>query len=101
MSPQAAAALGEIMRYSVEAGWAASGGIAGITVGGKTGSAEVVVEQNPHAVYIGYAEHDGRAIAVTMVKEFAGSGSAQAAPAARDVIQAWIDASARQAVNQE
>ncbi|MGE3961537.1 MAG: FtsW/RodA/SpoVE family cell cycle protein [Dehalococcoidia bacterium] len=89
LSPGAAADLEEMMRYSVEAGWASTVAIPGLEVGGKTGSAEVIVEENPHALFIAWAEQDGRAIAVAVIKEFAGSGSQQAGPAARAVIDAW------------
>lgn len=92
LSPEAAADLAAMMRYSVGAGWASTVAIEGVTVGGKTGSAEVIVEENPHALFIAYAEHDGQAIAVAVVKEFAGSGSQQGGPAARAVIQAWLEA---------
>ena len=89
LSPRTAAYLEEMMRYSVEAGWAATVAIPGLDMGGKTGSAEVVVEENPHALFIAWAEQDGHAIAVAVIKEFAGSGSQQAGPAAKAVIEAW------------
>jgi len=95
LSPGPAEDLAAMMRYSVEAGWAATVAISGVDnleLGGKTGSAEVVVEENPHALFIGYAEHQGRAIAVAVVKEFAGSGSQQAGPAVKAVIEAWLAA---------
>lgn len=93
LSPQAAADLAEMMRASVDTGWAQTAAISGVAVGGKTGSAEVVVEENPHALFIAYAEDDGPdggAIAVAVIKEFAGSGSQQAGPAAKAVIEAWL-----------
>jgi len=89
LSPKAAADLEAMMRYSVEAGWAGTVAIPGLDMGGKTGSAEVVVEENPHALFIAWAEQDGHAIAVAVIKEFAGSGSQQAGPAAKAVIEAW------------
>jgi len=92
LSPGVAADLAEMMRYSVEAGWAATVAIGGVEVGGKTGSAEVIVEENPHALFIAYAEHEGRALAVAVVKESAGSGSQQAGPAVKAVIEAWLAA---------
>ncbi len=92
LSPAAAADLAAMMRYSVDAGWASTVAIEGVTVGGKTGSAEVIVEENPHALFIAYAEHEGRAIAVAAIKEFAGSGSQQAGPVAKAVIEAWLAA---------
>ncbi len=89
LPPAAATDLEEMMRYSVEAGWAATVAVPGLDIGGKTGSAEIVVEENPHALFVAWAQHDGEAIAVAVIKEFAGSGSQQAGPAARAVIQAW------------
>ena len=92
LSPSAAADLAAMMRYSVQAGWASTVAIEGVEIGGKTGSAEVVVEENPHALFIAYAEHEGHTIAVAAIKEFAGSGSQQTGPVVKAVIEAWLAA---------
>jgi peptidoglycan glycosyltransferase len=61
----------------------------GVKVAAKTGTA-----QNPqgkaHAWYIAFAPADDPTIAVAVVVENAGAGSAVAAPIARDVIAAWL-----------
>ncbi len=90
LSPATARDLAEIMGYSVEAGWASTAAVPGVRVGGKTGSAEVVTEEQPHALFIAFAPVDAPEIAVVVIKEYAGSGSQQAGPVARSIIEAWL-----------
>ncbi len=90
VSPETAWAMREVMRHSVDVGWASTAAISGVAVGGKTGSAEVVVEESPHALFIAFAPVDEPGIAVVVLKERAGSGSQQAGPVARAIIEAWI-----------
>jgi len=63
--------------------------IDGITVAGKTGTA-----QNPHgqdhAIFIGFAPYDNPKIAVACVVENAGYGATHAAPIVKNVIQAYL-----------
>ncbi len=90
MSPATAKAVSEMMVHSVEVGFAEPAHIAGIKVGGKTGTAETSEGEQPHAWFIGYAPADDPQIAVAVVVEHGGEGSRQAAPAARQVMQAWL-----------
>jgi cell division protein FtsI/penicillin-binding protein 2/cell division protein FtsW (lipid II flippase) len=90
VSPKTARALREAMEYGVEVGWASTVAIPGIRVGGKTGSAEVVVEESPHALFIAFAPVGDPSIAVVVIKERAGSGSQQAGPVAKRLIEAWL-----------
>ncbi len=89
MSPATAEALRAMMEHGVKDGWAATAAIPGLRVGGKTGSAEVAPGDNSHALFIAFAPVEDAQIAVVVVKEFAGSGSQQAGPVARAVIDAW------------
>lgn len=61
----------------------------GVKVAAKTGTA-----QNPHgkahAWYVAFAPADNPTIAVAVIVENAGAGSAVAAPVARDVMAAWL-----------
>lgn len=63
--------------------------IPGITVGGKTGTA-----QNPHgddhAWFVGFAPFENPRIAVAVLVENAGFGGASAAPVARRVMEAFL-----------
>ncbi|MCS6860645.1 MAG: penicillin-binding transpeptidase domain-containing protein [Abditibacteriales bacterium] len=60
----------------------------GVRVAAKTGTAQNP-HGKPHAWYIAFAPADKPTIAVAVVVENAGAGSAVAAPVARDVIAAW------------
>lgn len=76
------------------------------TIAGKTGTAQVfsvgqsetyeaeelAVELHDHALFIGFAPADAPRIAVAVVIDNGGSGSVAAAPVARRVIDAWLDA---------
>ncbi len=89
MSPATAEALKAMMEHGVRDGWASTVAVSGVRVGGKTGSAEVAPTDDSHALFIAFAPVEDAEIAVAVVKEFAGSGSQQAGPIARAVIDAW------------
>ena len=89
LSPGAAQQLAAVMVRSVEAGWASTASVPGVEVGGKTGSAEVVVEENPHALFVAFGRVNGHQLAVAVIKEHGGSGSQEAGPVARAVLEAW------------
>ena len=95
MSPATAETLRAMMEHGVQDGWAATVAIPGLRIGGKTGSAEVAPGDNSHALFIAFAPVEDAQIAVVVVKEFAGSGSQQAGPVARAVIEAWKATQAR------
>lgn len=90
MSPEAAADLASIMEYGVQAGWASTAAVPGISVAGKTGSAEVEPGASSHAVFIAFAPVDDPQIAVAVLKERAGAGSREAGPVAKAVIEAAL-----------
>jgi peptidoglycan glycosyltransferase len=54
--------------------------LSGLTVGGKTGTAEVGQGLAPHAWFIGFAEAEGRTVAIAVVVEHGGRGGDVAAP---------------------
>ena len=73
-----------------EHGTARSVAIAGVTVAGKTGTA-----QNPHgddhSWFVCYAPAEGPEIAVAVIVENAGHGSSVAAPLARKVLERYFE----------
>lgn len=95
VSPGTAASLSRMMEGAVVSGTGRAAAIADITVGGKTGTAEVPGE-SPHAWFIGYARDGERSVAVAVVVENGGeagdraTGGSVAAPIARQVMQAWL-----------
>lgn len=85
----------DLMVETVEYGTGANAKISGITVGGKTGTAEnELTVDNPektHALFIAFAPAENPRIAVAVVLEYAGStGGTIAAPIARDVIKTYL-----------
>lgn len=90
MSRETARAMNRLMLASVEEGYAKPAQIAGVRVGGKTGSAEVSLGQKTHSWFVGYTPADNPKIAVAVVLENKGSGADFAAPAARKVLEAAL-----------
>jgi len=90
MDPLVAAALQEDMVAVVTKGTGKAASLPGITVAGKTGSAE-----NPHgkshAWFVGFAPAQEPQVAVAVLLENAGSGGAIAAPLAREVIRQALE----------
>ncbi len=73
--------------------------IDGLPYAGKTGTAQVVSaalkelrpgrETEDHALFVAYAPLDAPRVAVAVVVEHAGGGSVNAAPIARQMLEAW------------
>ncbi len=89
VSAATAATVGGMMVEVVERGTGSNARIPGISVAGKTGSA-----QNPaglaHAWFIAYAPAENPVVAVAVIVEHGGAGGRVAAPIARKVIQAIL-----------
>ncbi|MDO5661945.1 MAG: penicillin-binding transpeptidase domain-containing protein [Brachybacterium sp.] len=90
LSASNASQMREMMRASVDDGTGAAAQIPGAEVGGKTGTAQWGDGRAPHSWFVGYAEMDGREIAVAVVVEEGGYGSQVAAPIARSVMEAGV-----------
>lgn len=84
-------ALARAMRETVETGTARGlRPIPGVRWGAKTGSAQHQRSAKPHSWLIAYAPIENPKIAVAVMVEAAGHGSAIAGPIARDVIAAFL-----------
>ncbi|CAL9303739.1 peptidoglycan D,D-transpeptidase FtsI family protein [Streptomyces sp. SudanB182_2057] len=102
LSPKNAQILQDMMQTVVEKGTGTNARINGVKVGGKTGTAQHGVEnsENPYAWFISYAKlPDGSspvAVAVVIEDESANrddiSGGGLAAPIARNVMEAVVNA---------
>lgn len=96
MTPANAAQLRDMMVNVVEngTGWRAQ--IDGVTVAGKTGTAQTAEGQPPHAWFTAFAPAEDPQVAVAVVVEYGGSlgddatGSAVAAPIARQIMEAVL-----------
>ncbi|MDX3224228.1 penicillin-binding protein 2 [Streptomyces sp. ME19-01-6] len=99
MSPDTAAQLRSAMRTVVDRGTGTSAKIPGMTVGGKTGTAQHGTNNsgNPYAWFVSYAvDGQGHQVAVAVVVEDSGaaradiSGGGLAAPIAKSVMKAAL-----------
>lgn len=92
LSAADAAQMREMLVATVEDGTGRAARIDGAEVGGKTGTAQWGDGRPPHAWFIGYANKGDRKVAVAVIVEGGGYGSEAAAPIARDIMEAVIDA---------
>lgn len=96
VSPQTASALRDMMVRVVAEGTGRSAQIPGVTVAGKTGTAQTSAEAAPHAWFTAFAPAEDPRVAVAVVVEHGGSmgneatGGAVAAPIARAVLEAAL-----------
>ncbi|MCA1644624.1 MAG: hypothetical protein LC797_03845 [Chloroflexi bacterium] len=86
-----ATTMASFMVEGVDNGYAGKAAIAGIKVGGKTGTAEVG-DGTSHSWFIGFAPADKPSVAVAVIMEHQGSGSDFATPAAQQVMRAALAA---------
>jgi peptidoglycan glycosyltransferase len=97
MSPQDAATIKNFMVSVVAEGTGTAGQIPGVTVGGKTGTAQTVEGAAPHAWFIAFAPAEDPVVAVAVVVENGGSlgseatGGAVAAPVAKQVMETVLN----------
>jgi peptidoglycan glycosyltransferase len=96
MSPQNAATLTEMMVSVVEQGTATAAQVPGVTVAGKTGTAQTAEGENPHAWFVSFAPADDPEIAVAVVILNGGdlgeeaTGGQISAPIAAELIDAHV-----------
>jgi peptidoglycan glycosyltransferase len=99
VSTDVAAELQQMMVSVVQNGTGRKARIDGVTVGGKTGTAEVGDGVDPHTWFVGFASQGDRQIAIAVfVKnggqsgtEGTGTGGDISAPIARQVMQAYLE----------
>lgn len=96
MQTGTAALLTDMMRAVVTEGTATAAQIPGVTVAGKTGTAQVDGADAPHAWFIGFAPAEAPRYAIAVLVENGGdlgseaTGGAVAAPMARAVLSALL-----------
>ncbi|WP_326646282.1 penicillin-binding protein 2 [Streptosporangium sp. NBC_01755] len=95
MSEDSARKLQEMMVNVVNKGTASAAQIPGVTVGGKTGTAETARGQDPHAWFISFAPAEDPKVAVALIVESGSAGSdasggQTAAPIAKSVMEAVL-----------
>jgi penicillin-binding protein A len=98
VSPETAQTLRRLMVLAVEDGFGRNAAIPGIPVAGKTGTAQSVPGLPYHSWFIGVAPAgpgDRPRVAVAVIVEYGGWGSVEAAPVARQVLEAALRTTGR------
>lgn len=91
MSEEEADVLRKYMRETVLSGTATALSTSNYKAGGKTGSAQYKAgSSESHAWFVGYATKGKKKLAVSIVVEGAGTGSAYAVPIARKIFDTWF-----------
>lgn len=92
ITPEIAATMKEFMRGVVTDGTGGNADISGLSVCGKTGTADHKDTENakPHSWFIGFAPMDNPKIAVAVIVEDGGQGGIQAAKIAAGVIKSAL-----------
>jgi peptidoglycan glycosyltransferase len=94
MSASVAGTIGNAMELAVESSWGriftTGAAIPGIDTAGKTGTAQIGGSAEPNSWFIGYAPANNPTVAIAVVVEQGGHGSARAAPIAGSLMGAWL-----------
>jgi len=95
IKPETAQVVAAMMKDAVEEGTGTAARISGLTVGGKTGTAETGIAGLNTTWFISYAGKDRPQVAIAVVVEQQNStGGETAAPVAREVLQALLGSTA-------
>jgi peptidoglycan glycosyltransferase len=70
----------EMLKFVVDEGSGSGARVPGLVVGGKTGTAQLDGQAQPHAWFFGFAEDGERSVAIAVVVENGGQGYQVAAP---------------------
>jgi penicillin-binding protein A len=89
ITSQAAAQLRDVMRSSVEFGYANPVSLPGVQIGAKTGTAEAP-GGDPHSWFVAIAPVEAPRFAIAVIVERGGEGSRNALPVARQVLAAAL-----------
>lgn len=92
MKAETARQVREMMVMVVERGYGANAKVAGVTVGGKTGTAQLGGDQAPHAWFLGFAQRGEQAVVICVMVENGGEGSVVAAPIFAQMVTPALDA---------
>jgi penicillin-binding protein A len=92
MDPRVASEIGDAMRLAVNGTegqkYTFGARVAGLTVAGKSGTAELDPGNSPHSWFIGFAPFDNPQVAIAVLVEQGGSDT-RASPLAGDLLRAW------------
>lgn len=85
ISPEVAGKVGDLMRFTVTDNYG-DWNFENLSMCGKTGTAEVEDEKEPHSWFVGFSQNDSCPVAIVVVVENGGWGSQNALPIASAVM---------------
>lgn len=88
MRPETARQVREMMLAVVSRGSGTAAAVPGLTVGGKTGTAQLGGSQEPHAWFTGFVQDGEHSLVIAVLIENGGQGSKTAAPIFAKVAEA-------------
>ncbi len=88
MKPETAQTVRRMMTTVVTQGSGTKAAVDGLTIGGKTGTAQVGGDLAPHAWFTGFAQDADQAVVIVVIIENGGEGSQVAAPVFARIAQA-------------
>jgi len=95
LSPTDARIIGDAMRLAVEGefGRRLAGGakVPGVPTAGKSGTAQLGGEADPHSWFIGFAPADDPQVAIAVIVEHGGAGAQRAVPMAGELMDFYLD----------
>jgi peptidoglycan glycosyltransferase len=97
LDPANAAAISDAMVAAVEGDlgrqFTTGAKIRGVTTAGKSGTAELGGQGEPHSWFIGFAPAEAPRVAIAVIVERAGRGAEVAAPIGGKLMATWLAAS--------
>lgn len=87
IAPEVAQGVKAMMRNNVQSNYG-DGKFKGLSMCGKTGTAEVSDEQKPHSWFVGFSDNESCPVAIVVVVENGGWGSSEALPVASATMEA-------------
>jgi peptidoglycan glycosyltransferase len=87
ISPEVAAEVKKMMRYNVEENYG-DNKFKGLSMCGKTGTAEVSDGVKPHSWFMGFSDNENCPVAIVVIVENGGWGSSEALPIASATMEA-------------
>ncbi len=91
ISTNEAATITEFMKEVVNSGTGTKLNNMSVDVAGKTGSADYEIGKDSHAWFVGFAPADNPEIAISVIVESVGTGSAYAVPITKKVLEAYFN----------
>ena len=91
ISAEVAGQLDEMMTSVVTRGTGKRAAISGVKVAGKTGTAQTDPDAADNSWFVGYADANGKKIAVAVFFQGGGTGGDKSAPLAKSVMQAYLN----------